>query len=179
MKIAFIDVEGTLNHTRTPNRMREDGEVTVDQGARVGIDRGCLVQLQRIVDETNCSLVLSSALRHRAFGQRAVERAMETQGWRGFKFIACTPWLGAFRNDAERRAAEILNWIENNLTPALAGWVVLDDILLPKIAHRQVLCDMYDGGLTAARADAAIKILNATGAQESAAQQGAKGLTAE
>lgn len=163
MKILFVDIEGTLNHTKTPNRMKETGDVALntDSSARVGIDRECLVQLQRIVDETNCSLVLSSALRHRAFGQRAVERAMETQGWRGFRFIGCTPWLGSLRNDAERRAQEIDSWLRPNT--AVTGWVILDDIALPTWPlgmEHLVLCDMYDGGLTAARADAAIEILN-------------------
>jgi len=111
--ILFLDLDGVINPYG--NSSKEP-----------------LNQLYRIIDETNCRIVLSSMWRLK--GQEIAENNMrEHLGYQGPKIYSITPDLkGAPRGN------EIAAWIASNLEP-MTCWAVVDDIdEMEYVRHRFV-----------------------------------------
>lgn len=110
MKLLFLDVDGVLNNFEVVNNI-------IRKAAPLGETQ--LLLLKKLVTETNCQIVLSSSWRLQKEYQVFLRAAFEEHGipvW-----IGITPHL-----KTGRRADDILNWIQSNVTvPAVV--VALDD----------------------------------------------------
>lgn len=105
MKILFLDVDGVLNSYKT--------------GGMYALKRNCLRRLQKIVEETNCEIVLSSTWRKDEYALRRLRRVL---AYRGLKIKDVTPNLGSIRG------AEIDWWFEMyNLKPITFRYAIVDD----------------------------------------------------
>jgi Swiss Army Knife RNA repair-like protein len=61
--ILFLDIDGVLNSLEFAKREQASGKL----GGIIGIDPDAVKHLQRVVDETQCSIVLSSSWRIGAY----------------------------------------------------------------------------------------------------------------
>lgn len=150
--ILFLDVDGVLN-----------SHAYIDRGGslsckRDGIDPEAVTHLQRIVDETNCSLVLSSTWRliHSLADMRG---KLIAKGMRSpCPLRDKTPDLSARGGTVERyqRGLEVNAWIAN--VGFEAPYACLDDDgdFLP---GQNLVQTKFETGLLAEHADRCIAIL--------------------
>lgn len=170
MKVLFLDIDGVLN-----------GHEWDDEAKSCNIRRECVKHLNRVVRETGCRIVLSSAWRYIVIG--------DDMTLKGFGYMLRTHGLladcasrnlivGHTRADdpscdpadlkIDERAVQIREW--------LAEWQRLGRAVVPVAAYAAVDDEeqgfalhgipavITDGklGMTAADADRLIEILNAT-----------------
>lgn len=145
-RILFLDIDGCLNTESflwgVLSRTTHTDEDMIDPFH--------VEQLNRIVRETDCDVVLSSAWR--------VDGIDKVQGWlklRGFeyKLLDVTPGPLGYAN----RTEEILAWLANNKA---SNFCVVDDCPMGEVLREHfVWCDP-NTGLTPARASLAIEILS-------------------
>jgi len=140
-KILFLDVDGVLH----PYSARDNEEHQFRQD--------CMQRLKRIVDETGCKVVLSSAWRHSARDTAIVNRQLERYD---IEPVISTTRIG---DDEFHRHDDILEWVERNPTNS---WVAVDDMHLHQLREHYV-GTVGEIGLSDANADQAIKILNTCG----------------
>lgn len=105
MKVLFLDIDGVLNHRKSP---KANGVFTIDPKL--------LPLLKKIVDSTNVKIVLSSSWRRSVHARLRVEDALATIGT---EFIAYTESI------VGPRSAEIQEWLDRN--PEVVDFVILDD----------------------------------------------------
>ena len=104
MKILFLDVDGVLNnHGRMMNMY-------------CGIQHEKVNLLNRVLDETGCYLVISSAWRYMVLGGdmtiKGFEHMLLTHGLKCHnKVIGCTP----SDEDYNSRGKQISEWLDNDL----------------------------------------------------------------
>lgn len=152
MKIIFLDVDGVLNHSKTPDW--RDGSIHV-------LDMECVNQLRRVLDTTGAKIVVSSTWRFSPEGMRAVLDALPKNA-----VIGKTPFSS--RNLNAPRKLEILDWMDK-------VWPLTWGASFEVITHVAVIdddndADLEDGsffktkfeesGLTAEIADRMIAHLN-------------------
>ena len=170
-KIIFIDVDGPLAWATW-----HDGKVTIDMGVEdfqipyPWVKEDCEA-LQKICDETNAELVVSSDWKkHFTFNQ--LKRIFRHYGISA-RLIDITThqylWNKMSRPSAEwERAAEICKWVKDN---KVSNWISIDDMRLneqykwmtPKIPmwrHIQVDGDFGNGGRLRDKVDECITKLN-------------------
>jgi hypothetical protein len=170
-KIIFIDVDGPLAWATWT-----DGKVTIDMGVEdfqipyPWVKEDCEA-LQKICDETNAELVVSSDWKkHFTFNQ--LKRIFRHYGITT-RLIDITThqdlWMKMSRPSAEwERAAEICKWVKDN---KVSNWISIDDMRLneqykwmtPKIPmwrHIQVDGDFGNGGRLRDKVDECINKLN-------------------
>lgn len=111
--ILFLDVDGVL---KVPGR--SDGEP--------------VALLHRVIEQTGCRIVLSSAWRRMGLAQAETEIRMQL-GYKGPGFVGRTPDLmGA------PRGHEIAAWLAASADPVGCWAVVDDDPDMPFVGHRFV-----------------------------------------
>lgn len=143
--ILFLDIAGVLITGAHSQRTR-----TFEQ-----LDPQAVAQLQRIVDETNCSLVLTSSWRiHRSLAElrgQLIAAGMK----RPCPLIDKTPVLEKHSGDF-CRGDEVARWID--IVDFEHPYVCVDDSeeFLP---NQPVIRPTWREGLTAALADECIRIL--------------------
>jgi hypothetical protein len=170
-KIIFIDVDGPLAWATWT-----DGKVTIDMGVEdfqipyPWVKEDCEA-LQKICDETNAELVVSSDWKkHFTFNQ--LKRIFRHYGITT-RLIDITThqdlWNKMSRPSAEwERAAEICKWVKDN---KVSNWISIDDMRLneqykwmtPKIPmwrHIQVDGDFGNGGRLRDKVEECINKLN-------------------
>lgn len=101
-KILFLDVDGVLNSWKT--------------GGRYALKRSCLKRLQKIVEETNCEIVLSSTWRRDEYALKRLRRVLN---YRNIVIEDCTIYI-----PSGPRGLEIAEWIKRNNVDKYA---ILDD----------------------------------------------------
>lgn len=187
MKIIFLDFDGVLNHQNWyKRRMAEiDSEDFISHYPFYEFDPESIEQLNRIVDETNAKIVVSSTWR---IG-RTVEELQHLLDRVGFigEIVDTTPHFFAKGTDndgkgisysvprgceidwwmKERGKFQRINWskekqLEYLETSLIKNYVILDDDSDMLYCQREhyVKCNVYDSGLDKQTADKAIQILN-------------------
>src|SRR6478752_5238839 len=104
MKVLFLDIDGVVNCARTP----------VASDNFIGIDPYMTLLIDRIVQATGCSVVLSSSWRYHEDSMAEVRR-------RVCDFIDVTPK----NNGLTSRGTEIKAWLEAH--PDVTQYAILDD----------------------------------------------------
>lgn len=159
MKLCFLDVDGVCNdHSKIPGSVY------------CGIKRSCMVQLNRVVAETDCKIVLTSSWRYMILGEQMTIK--------GFEYMLATHGLitrenesliiGCTRKDIQPhlcdRGQQVLDWLHEKMIDCKrAAWAVVDDMPeLVQLGKHQWRFVATDGtvGLTVAEADRLIAILN-------------------
>jgi len=103
MKVIFLDIDGVLNCTKTPNPRKFPYIV----------DPALLVRFKRLVESTGAHVVLSSTWRYDPAG------LFSANHW-GVPFIDITPDMPHVP-----RCKEIIGWLENH--PEVNRFAVIDD----------------------------------------------------
>ena len=160
--ILFLDVDGVLN---SHDYIRRGGSLSC---TRDGIDPEAVKHLQRIVDETECSLILSSTWRliHPLADMRG---RLIAKGMRHpCPLRGKTPDLSEQQTKGAiqigvRRGEEVKHWIDRNRFEG--RYVCLDDDsdFLP---DQPLVKTNFNEGLTAAHADQCIAILKGSAVSE-------------
>ena len=165
MKVLFLDIDGVLN-----------GHEFDDEAQSCNIRRECVKHLNRVVKETGCRIVLSSAWRYMVHGGAMTLR--------GFGYMLRTHGLisdcghahlivDLTRKDDEsidpkdlkldERAKQCREWLEwrSAFTPAVTHFAAVDDEDHQFDAHG-IPAVITDGkrGMTEADADELIRLLN-------------------
>ena len=170
-KIIFIDVDGPLAWGTWG-----DGRVSLNEGSHLftipypWVEEDCQA-LQKICDETNASLVISSDWKSH-FSFRQLRRIFQYYGVTAPIVDTTTHqdlWMKMSRPGAEwERAAEITKWVKDN---KVSNWISIDDMRLaqeykwlkPKVPmwrHVQVDGDFGQGGRLRDKINECINKLN-------------------
>lgn len=109
MKVLFLDVDGVLN--------------MYGSGGIYALNRKRLQLLQKIIQETDAKIVLSSTWRILSEARRRLKNVL---GYRGLSIHDVTPQFGVKEN-GERfyRGHEINDWLDRH--PEVTQYVILDD----------------------------------------------------
>lgn len=108
MKVLFLDWDGVGNNSKTPSRQEGDKFIMADQF--------CTFLVNRIVDRTGCSVVLSSSWRH----SPTWRQDMKDQGL-VFDFLDRTTLEG----NEILRGGQIKKWLDEH--PEVERYAILDD----------------------------------------------------
>jgi hypothetical protein len=146
--ILFLDIDGVLNSEAFFARQRGRG-ITIISTRQELIDPAAVAHLNRIVDTTGCHVVLSSSWRLHNLGD--VIEWLRERGFRGTLF-------GATPRTPATRGGQIQAWL--NSWDHRAVYAALDDE--PDLATHEGrwVVTNYAEGLTAERADEAIRLLS-------------------
>jgi len=151
LKLLFLDIDGVLNHRTFLSAVfaKHDGDDQINH-----LDPAAIEHLNRIIDETSCLVILSSAWR--MFGLGQVQQWLRARGFR-HKILWITP-----TKISGIRGQEIDLYLKR-LSKQPESFCILDDShdIDPHKAN-WVWCDPNEG-LTAAKADEAIRMLNFPG----------------
>lgn len=148
--ILFLDLDGVAN-----DHSKHTGSNFC------GIRADCMARLNRIIKETGCKLVISSAWRYMVLGEQMTLKGfaylLQTHGLLGTSDVL----LGHTASDEEipERVNQILSWLFWNNRMG-DSWAVLDDLPIDFGTHHHRFVQT-DGkaGLTDADADRVIAIL--------------------
>lgn len=142
-KVIFLDIDGVLNH----------------DAASEDMDDRCLLELQKIVQQTDAKLVLTSSWKF--YFLRGDDNPTKTYlsgrlADYGMELYDIVPDLGN-----GRRAEEIQLWLSKH--KEVDSYVILDDCFFPgfkKMKQHLCMTDWNQGGLTKDHRKKAIQILN-------------------
>ena len=156
MKIIYLDIDGVLNCESSPIYIYE---------VYVGIDEDKLQQLKRIIDATGAEIILTSTWKTRWFKNpedKDFQDAFGDEIDKRFSAIGLSILNRTWEKDLYYRGHGIKSSVQKYNPEA---WVVLDDEYFPDFAEcgideHLVKTDWYELGLTAEKADLAIKVLN-------------------
>ena len=139
-KVLFLDIDGVLNSE----------QVLHDRGRHDAIDRGMVEQINRVVDATGCSIVISSTWRL-LYKLPVLSSTLRLHGLRA-NVIGATPLL-------ERRDEEISAWLADH--PQVEQFAIVDDSPsdISRLEDRLVVTSWMTGILPE-HADALIKLLS-------------------
>jgi len=117
MKIIFLDIDGVL---------------LVDSCDNWEFTPRCVLQLKRIIDNTEAQIVLSSTWRH----GKVDKVNLELQKYGIAPIFSITPTF-AFPDSMRslERSYEILTWLKDNPSYNISQWVAIDDEFLVLGAH--------------------------------------------
>lgn len=153
--ILFLDFDGVLNdHTQFDN-------------GYCGISQSCVEQLNRIIEDTDCKIVLSSAWRYLILNHHMTlagfEVMMLTHGINACgRLLGLTEFDQDKNNDNSERGNQIMKYLCD--APLSVRWAILDDMPVnepPEVVSRFVQTD-GEVGLTATEADKVIQLLGAS-----------------
>lgn len=119
-KILFLDVDGVLN---SRNSFQQDSANPLGEFH--------LSLLKRIVDETNCDIVLSSSWRMYKDSKADLLSAFERHG--------IPKWIGQTPDLCDERRVEIVEWLTKNINEQCIVVIVDDDDDADLIETRYVL----------------------------------------
>ncbi len=177
MKVLFLDIDGVLNSqnwfgwraycAKHPGigEFATDKDLTSDDYMRYKLamlDQRAVANLNRIIDETGCVVVLSSSWRWQN-NQKENDKIVEALRLRGFKynFYDITPkiYMDEF---GTQRGTEIKTWMDRELEMTeIESYVILDDDndMLPEQMDNFILVN-NQYGLSDIDVFKAIEILN-------------------
>ena len=177
MKVLFLDIDGVLNsqnwfgwraycakHSGI-GEFATDNELTSDEYMCYKLsmlDQRAVANLNRIIDETGCVVVLSSSWRWQN-NQKENDKIVEALRLRGFKydFYGLTPRIPQ-KEFGQERGIEIQSWMDKELEKnEITSYVILDDDndMLPEQMDNFILINgQY--GLSDIDVFKAIEILN-------------------
>ena len=119
MKILFLDVDGTLNHT---SWYISDEYQKLGPSEELDLDPRCIERINTVCKETGCKIVISSDWRRDANWKQRLEKA-------GLENIVdCTPitLFGQFGSTYHfSRGEEIQMWLEWH--PEVKNYIIVDD----------------------------------------------------
>lgn len=149
-KYIFLDIDGVLNTGRNDYLEPE----------RFGhhFDNEAVMNLRKIIDETNAAIVISSSWKH--MGEKRILEIWDDWNLPG-KVIGCTP--GGW-GDNKTRGEEIQAWIDVN-SKETCPYVIIDDMEAEIAIKGQFLHWVQvvpHCGITAEDAEIAIRILGST-----------------
>lgn len=148
-RLIFLDIDGVLNAFGT----WKEGDPM--------LNRGCIEQLNVLLEKTNAQLVISSSWRYQMISGETTcagfERMLESHGLHAPSRLVVGHTVSD--EEIEGRGNQILDWIERNKYGG--RWVVLDDddFDTKEVADRLVLTKS-SVGLTASEVEKALKILS-------------------
>lgn len=176
MKVLFLDIDGVLNsqnwfgymqyciRNNMYNRVMNFVDVPNEyiEYKLTMLDDRAITNLNRIVDETGCKVVLSSSWRC-LWNPNENERTIEALKLKGFKydFYGLTPRIPQ-KDFGQERGIEIQTWIDKELEKnEIESYVILDDDndMLPEQMNNFILVN-NQYGLSDIDVFKAIKILN-------------------
>ena len=171
-KIIFIDFDGVLTNNEYSARLYEEGKATSDNYGEL-FDPKAVAHLNRIIDETNAKVVVSSSWRY--LGLAKLQELWQERGLHGqvidmtslhavdeFILENGLEWLenGVEGNEmSSPRSMEIELWLryrKNNI----ANYVILDDLPMPSTLQQHFVQVNPVYGLLNLQAEQAITILN-------------------
>lgn len=141
MKVLFLDIDGVVNCATTSQRHR----------GMIGIDPYMAILVDRIIQATECKVVLSSSWRVWPEGREEVKAQV-------CDFIDVTPNMPiSGGQEAMERGKEIQFWLDAH--PEVTKYCILDDSsdMMP---HQKHFKTMWLTGLTQEIADEVIEYLN-------------------
>lgn len=148
--VLFLDIDGVLNHTEAFRRA-EDGSLIVLADKMEVLDPECVKQLNRVVSQTGCEVVVSSTWR---LGHTLIhlEQLLAAAGYE-HHLLSTTPSIP----DRER-GNEIKAWLARH--PGYRPVAIVDDDDdMGTLFGRLAKTDFANGGLTAKVADRLIALL--------------------
>lgn len=151
MKIVFLDIDGVLVNRNS---------LVQQSGMRARGDRDCVAALNRIIESTNASIVVSSTWRFG--GLQNIREILYSWGVKA-RIIDITPDLTRKQEGlyhAVTRGFEIYRWLCDH-SLEVEQWVILDDEQDDDMAPWVHVRTVFETGLTQADADRAIGILQA------------------
>lgn len=148
-RVLFLDIDGVLNGHRYDERAQSST-----------LDKGPVDALNRVIDATDCRIVLSSAWRYMILGRamtlRGFDYMLRTHGvWSADRLLSLT----VADEDIQGRGNQIREWLSGR--PEIATWAVVDDMICSSmewLESRFVRTDP-DKGLTDSDADRLIALL--------------------
>lgn len=175
MKILFLDMDGVLNSMPDEDvRLTWKNDKELYMHRLYGIDPELAKKLKKIIDATDCKIVVSSSWRyfkdHHVEGEDWRKTLAELAEFDVSRFIGNTPdimsrgaWCSGY--ERRRRGLEIQMWLENNTDIAEPGkytFCVLDDETgdITPVIKENVIETNYKTGLSDNNVELAIKILN-------------------
>ena len=176
MKVLFLDIDGVLNsqnwfgymqyciknnmYNRVMNFIDTPDEYT--EYKLTMLDDRAIANLNRIVEETGCKIVLSSSWRC-LWNPKENDKILEALKLKGFKydFYGLTPRIPQ-KDFGQERGIEIQSWIDKELeNNEIESFVILDDDndMLPEQMNNFILVN-NQYGLSDIDVFKAIEILN-------------------
>lgn len=159
MRLVFLDIDGVLNSRAYVASLSEE-----ERGGIVGIDRAAIVRLNRLLKETDASVVVSSTWRH-SRGRAQLQSVLDEHGFIG-RVLGRTPrWIhktppGAVGAVA-LRGHEIQAWLDvaPDYDIDVESLVILDDDSdMAHLADRLIKTS-FDEGLQDSHVDRAVAML--------------------
>ena len=159
MKVLFLDIDGVLNHEKHYNWLHNTDEATPLQRVHpyTEFNPKSVKELNRILDETDAKLVISSSWRFD--GIPLLTNIFKHVGIY-HKIYDITPSLANIYNTTLCRGKEIDKWLSEH--PEVTRYAILDDDTDMEEHQLQffIKTDPYKDGLNSEVADKVIKILN-------------------
>lgn len=161
MKVLFLDIDGVLNGHQTFGK----------EHPYCKIDRRCVAQLNRVIDATDCRLVISSAWRYQMIAGECTRVGFGyLLATHGVRILGLSPKelvVGYTLPDEVtcHRADQIHAWLKSEKERVLADdyppFAIVDDMAmrLPWFMARRFVRVKGPRGLTRADADKLIQIL--------------------
>lgn len=153
MKILFLDIDGVLNSDSWYTRRREDGLRMEDMGDRYPFyefDPESVARLNKIIDATDCNIVVSSTWRH----NKQLNDILKEVGVKKTP-IDITPY-----STSGIRGMEIQAWINEHAEDPFY-YVILDDNSDMLKTQKPHFCKIsWWTGILESDVEKAIKILN-------------------
>lgn len=151
VKVLFLDIDGVLND-----------HISLELTDSCGIKRSCVDQLNIIIHNTDCDVVISSAWRYMILGGAMTIR--------GFEYMLRTHGVSSKMNILDTtkpdesiatRADQVADWLKNYKTFKINNYCVVDDIDFG-FSKANMNFVKTDGavGLTEIEANKIIEILN-------------------
>ena len=169
MKVIFLDFDGVLNSSRYAASLCKAGKPTQDENGHELFDPATIKRFNRIVDETEAKIVLSSSWRY--LGMTAIQAIWQERGLHG-QIIGMTSlyavdeyimehgldWLTNGAEVASPRAVEIESWLQEH--DPIEQYVILDDLPMSATLQPHFVKTNPIHGLSDTQANKAIEILN-------------------
>lgn len=169
MKVIFLDFDGVLNSSGYSATLFEAGKPTKDDNGQELFDPDTTKRLNRIIDQTDAKIVISSSWRY--LGIAALRDMWQERGLRGH-IIGMTSmhavdeyileqglsWLDKGAIAASPRAVEIEFWLHEH--DCIDHYVILDDMPMSAALQPHFVQINPIVGLSDAQAAKAIEILN-------------------
>ena len=127
MKVIFLDVDGVLNNMTWAKKMYEEEGIPVFRNDI--LCESSLLLLQKLVQETDAEIVLSSSWRRIPSARANLVKTLEKYG---MTIHSDTPYVGGIRGE------DIARWMKRNRDIKLEAYVILDDdsdMLVPQFPH--------------------------------------------
>jgi len=160
MKVIFLDVDGVINPTYNIRKQHQKGNST--SSYHITLDKYCLKNLKRIVDETGAKIVVSSSWRIGGYDHSPAIKNLASQlNEIGLSIYGYTPLKSAKDEIEEQfRGTEIRNWLNGKTN--IESFVILDDDSdMCEFTNTNLVLCPSNNGLIKDCADKAIEILNA------------------